>query len=63
MTKNELFDLVDHAGLLGLYRAGLFNPMTCEYHGTVFEFYWEHVGLAPTMGFRSGYWAKRLEAA
>ena len=52
MTKKEMFALVDRAGLLGLYRAGLFNPTTCEYEGTALQLYWEHAGLPALFGFR-----------
>lgn len=53
MSKSEMFDLVEREGLLGLYRAGLFNPFTCEYEGTVVQLYWEQAGLCPLKCFRS----------
>jgi hypothetical protein len=52
MKRSELFQIIDSEGLLGLYRRGLFDPISCEYGGA-FKDYWEHCGLAPLMGQRA----------
>jgi hypothetical protein len=35
------YALLNRIGLIGLYRIGLFDPVTCEYEGTFFQKAWE----------------------
>lgn len=41
------YSKLNRLGLIGLYRLGLFDPITCEYEGTYFQRAWESKEVPP----------------
>lgn len=50
MTR-EIAAIVERDGLLGLYRAGLFDPVACWPAPYLMQ-YWDHAGLPPLLDCR-----------
>lgn len=41
------YSKLNRLGLIGLYRLGLFDPITCEYEDTYFQRAWESKEIPP----------------
>lgn len=41
MSEISPYKVLNRHGLLGLYRLGLFDPISCDYEGTFFQRAWE----------------------